>query len=311
MIDFSKLTQPYLIAEIGVNHNGDMQVAKKLIDATFACSWNCAKFQKRNPDRCVPDAQKGLPRDTPWGRMTYLEYRRRLEFGGSEYGLIDRYCAAKPVAWTASVWDLDSLEFLMGYDLPFLKVPSAVITDLELVREVAKSGLPVVLSTGMSSLDEIDRAVECVARHGRQLVLMHCNSSYPARLQDLNLSCIPRMRERYRCIVGYSGHEYGLDPTTIAVALGARVVERHVTLDRFMWGTDQLASVEPQGMDKLFKQVRSMDAMLGDGVKRIYESEIPIREKLRRRAEPPAGAAEGPAEAVHSGLIQLSRMTGD
>lgn len=306
MMDFSRLTTPYLIAEIGVNHNGDLQIAKKLIDATFACSWNCAKFQKRNPEKCVPAAQKTLPRDTPWGRMTYLEYRYRLEFGKPEYDLIDGYCAAKPLAWTASVWDLDSLEFLAQYNVPFLKLPSAVITDLDLVREAAATGLPLVLSTGMSSVEEVDAAVECAARHGRQFVVMHCNSSYPARLEDLNLNCIPKLRERYGCVVGYSGHEYGLDSTTVAVALGARVIERHVTLDRFLWGTDQLSSVEPQGMDKLFKQIRTVDAMLGDGVKRIYASEIPIREKLRRPVEAAADRVNEDAD-----LVKLSRLVGD
>jgi len=280
--NFNALDKIYLIAEVGINHNGEMAIARKLIDAAFSCSWDCVKFQKRNPDKAVPDSQKQILRDTPWGRLTYLEYKKRIEFGKAEYDSIRQYCAEKPLAWTASVWDFDSLEFMMQYDLPFLKVPSAMITDLELVNEVARAGLPVILSTGMSTLEEIDDAVECVMRSASQLVLMHCNSSYPANVIELNLRCIPMYRDRYKCVVGYSGHEYGLDSTTVAAALGAMVIERHITLDRTMWGTDHGSSVEPQGMDKLYKQVRLLPQMLGDGVKRVYASEIPIRHKLRQ-----------------------------
>ena len=282
MVDFNSVAAPYLIAEIGINHNGDLQIAKRLIDAAFACSWNCVKFQKRNPDKAVPEAQKHQPKLTPWGMMTYLEYKHRLEFSDGDYDYLDTYCRSKPIDWTASPWDQDSLDFLTRYELPFIKIPSALLTDQELLVRAAKTGLPVVLSTGLSTLAEIDDAVAVLERDASQYVLMHCNSSYPADLRELNLRMIPKLKERYGCIVGYSGHEYGLDSTTIAVALGAAVVERHITLDHSMWGTDQSSSVEPQGMDKLYKQTHAVSTILGDGEKKVYDSELAIRTKLRR-----------------------------
>ena len=281
MIDFKKLTKPYLIAEIGINHNGDLQTAKKLIDATFACSWDCVKFQKKNPDLCVPENQKNKEKDTPWGRMSYLEYKHKLEFGKKEYNYIDKYCREKPIDWTVSVWDTDSLDFSRQFDLPFLKVPSAHLTNHKLLKQVCQAGLPVIISTGMSVLKEIDEAVKILKKHACQFVLMHCNSSYPAKLDELNLSMIPKLKERYKCIIGYSGHEYGLDSTTVAVALGAKVIERHITLDHTMWGTDHSSSVETQGMDKLFKQISSVYKIMGDGNKRLYEDEKAVKLKLR------------------------------
>jgi len=281
MIDFNSLKKPYLIAEVGINHNGDMQIAKKLIDASFACSWDCVKFQKRNPDVCVPENQKSIKRHTPWGEMTYLEYRYRVEFSKKEYNYIDAYCKEKPIDWTLSVWDKDSLDFALQYQLPFLKVPSAHLMNLDLLEEMARTGLPVILSTGMSTLEELDQAVDVLKNYATQYVLLHCNSSYPAKLDDLNLRMIPFLKERYKCVVGYSGHEYGLDSTTVAVAMGAQVVERHVTIDHTMWGTDQASSVEVQGMDKLYKQIMSVGRILGDGVKKVSDSEQAVRAKLR------------------------------
>ena len=280
-VDFKNLESPYLIAEIGINHNGDMQIAKKLLDATFACSWNCAKFQKRNPDVCVPEAQKTQKKATPWGEMTYLEYKHRIEFGKKEYDYIDSYCKEKPLDWSLSVWDIDSLNFAAQYDLPYIKIPSAHLTHYDLLKEACMLDLPIVLSTGMSTWEEIDKAVAILEKEAPQYVLMHCNSSYPAKINELNLMMIPTLIERYKCVVGYSGHEYGLDSTTVAVSLGARVVERHITLDHTMWGTDHSSSVEVQGMDKLYKQIRSVSAILGDGEKRLFESEKDIRKKLR------------------------------
>lgn len=279
--DFNKLKRPYLIAEIGINHNGDLQIAKRLIDGTFACSWDCVKFQKRNPDKCVPEEQKYIKRQTPWGEMTYLEYKKRMEFGKNEYDYIDRYCKGKPLDWTLSIWDNDSLEFAQQYDLPFLKIPSAHLSNLELLKRAGQTGIPVILSTGMSTQAELDHAVEILAKYASQYVLMHCNSSYPARLDELNLKIIPKMIERYGCVIGYSGHEFGLDPTTVAVSLGAMVIERHITIDHTMWGTDQSSSVEIQGMDKLFKQVNSVHQILGDGEKKLFDGEIAVRKKLR------------------------------
>jgi len=281
MIDFKKLKKPYLIAEIGINHNGDLQIAKKLIDTTFACSWDCAKFQKRNPDICVPEKQKSVMRDTPWGKMTYLEYKHKIEFGKKEYDYIDRYCGEKPLDWSLSVWDIDSLNFAMQYDLPFIKLPSAHLTNQELLKETAKTGQPIIISTGMSTIDEIDMAVGILDKHASQYVLMHCNSSYPAKPEELNLNVIPKLKARYNCVVGYSGHEYGLDSTTVAVSLGAMVVERHITLDHTLWGTDHASSVEIQGMDKLYKQINSVGKIMGDGRKRIFDGEKEVREKLR------------------------------
>ena len=281
MLDFKNLKKPYLIAEIGINHNGDLQIAKKLIDAAHACSWDCVKFQKRNPDLAVPPEQKGQPKETPWGTMTYLDYKHRMEFGKKEYDQIHRYCSHKPIPWTASIWDLDSLAFMKQYNVPFLKIPSALLTNSQLLKTAAKTGKPIILSTGMSTLKEIDTAVAVLKNNAKQFVLMHCNSSYPAKLPELNLRAIPMLKKRYRCEVGYSSHAYGLVYDNVAVALGARVVERHITLDHDMWGTDHSSSVEPQGMDKLYHQLRDVMAVLGDGKKRIYDSEIPIRKKLR------------------------------
>ncbi|MEW5895585.1 MAG: N-acetylneuraminate synthase family protein [Candidatus Omnitrophota bacterium] len=278
---FSELKSLYLIAEIGINHNGDMQIAKKLIDATHACSWHCVKFQKRNPDVCVPEDQKNVMRDTPWGRMTYLEYKYRMEFGKEEYDYIDKYCREKPISWTASVWDMDSLGFLLNYDVPFIKIPSAHLTNKEMLEACGKSGKSIILSTGMSTLDEIDSAVDLLRKLDVDFLLMHTNSSYPTPTNELNLNCIKTLRERYGCEIGYSGHEYGLEPTVFAAVLGAKVIERHITLDHEMWGTDQKASIAPMGMDMLYKRIRDVSAILGDGLKRVTESEISVIQRLR------------------------------
>lgn len=281
MLNFKNIKEPYLIAEIGINHNGDLGIAKKLIDSAFACSWNCVKFQKKDPNVCVPENQKNIIKDTPWGRMTYLEYKHKLELGDKEYDYVERYCAEKPISWAASVWDLKSLRFIRDHDVVFIKIPSAKITDIELVEDSAKSKLPIILSTGMSTFKEIDHAVDIMRKHTSNFALMHTNSSYPAKVEDLNLSCINTLKERYDCVVGYSGHEYGLEPTACAVVLGALIIERHITLDHNMWGTDQQASVEPMGMDMLYKRVRDIKKSLGDGVKKVTESEIAVRSKLR------------------------------
>lgn len=272
----------FMIAEIGLNHNGSIEIAKKLIDAAFACNWQCVKFQKRTPEICVPENQKNVMRDTPWGKMNYLEYRYRVEFNDKEYSYIDKYCKEKPIYWTASVWDIPSLNFLLKYDVPFIKIPSAKLTEEELVREVAKSGKPVLLSTGMSTIEEIDNAVEIMEKHANgDYALMHTNSSYPAPIEELNLLVINFLKERYKCIVGYSGHEYDLEPTVIAVALGASLVERHVTLNHNMWGSDHFASLEVHGMDMLLKRINNISSILGDGIKKLTDNELEVRKKLR------------------------------
>jgi len=268
-----------LIAEIGINHNSDLQIAKRLIDAVFATGWDVVKFQKKVPAKCVPESQKGILKDTPWGRMTYLEYKEKMEFGISDYDTIDRYCREKPLPWTASVWDRDSLAFIMNYDVPFIKIPSAKITDAGLLEAAAETGKRVILSTGMSTMEEIDAAVDIL--RDTDYAILHTNSVYPSPVEDLNLRAIPVLKARYGCTVGYSGHEYGLEPTVIAIALGAEIIERHITLDHNMWGTDQAASLEIHAMDMLKKRITEVQASLGDGVKTITAGEMKIREKLR------------------------------
>lgn len=277
------MERPYLIAEIGINHNGDIGIAKRLLDATFACQWDCAKFQKREPDIAVPENQKSVMRDTPWGRMTYLEYKHHVEFGKEQYDYIDRYCREKPIDWTASPWDIPSLRFLLQYDIPFIKIASATITNDDLLMEACKSGKPVVMSTGMSTYEEIDHAVELLEKYADgNYILMHTNSCYPAAYEDLNLKMINTLSERYGCLVGYSGHEQDLHPTVAAAVMGAVIIERHVTVCHEMWGTDQAASLEVSGMALLRGRVESIRLMFGDGKKKLSEKELIVREKLRK-----------------------------
>lgn len=282
MINFKDFKKPYLIAEIGINHNGDLQIAKRLIDAAFACGWDCVKFQKRTPDICVPELQKNVEKDTPWGKMTYLDYKKRMEFGKKEFDYIDKYCKEKPIDWTVSVWDMPSLEFISFYDVPFIKIPSAKITEKDLLVAAAKTGKPIIISTGMSTLEEIDQAVGILEEHasGRYL-LMHCNAAYPAPYKELNINCIKTLQQRYKCPIGYSGHEYDLEPSVFSVILGAKVVERHITIDHEMWGTDQAASLEVTGMDILRNRIEAIPVILGSEKKEITESEMLIRKKLR------------------------------
>lgn len=271
-----------MIAEIGVNHNGSIDIAKKLIDAAFACNWHCVKFQKRTPNLCVPEKQKNVLRETPWGKIPYLEYRYKVEFGHEEYSYIDKYCREKPILWIASVWDIPSLEFILDYDVPFIKVASAKLTDIELLKAVSQSGKPIIMSTGMSLIEEIDEAVNVLEKYSSgNYILMHTNSAYPAPIEDVNLHVIEFLRDRYDCIVGYSGHEYDLEPSMIAVYLGAKVIERHITLSHQMWGSDQAASLEVHGMDLLQKRIKNISVMMGDGIKRVTQKELESREKLR------------------------------
>lgn len=275
------MAKTYIIAEIGINHNGSLEIAKKLIDVASMAGCNAVKFQKRNPDVCVPEHQKGVMRQTPWGEMTYLDYKHRVEFGKEEYDEIDAYCKSRQISWSASPWDLDSLEFLMQYDIPFIKIPSAMLTNESLMKATIQKGKRIIFSTGMSTLNEIDEAVKWVTDAKADFALLHCNSTYPAPLEDLNLACIPMLKERYGCEVGYSGHEFRLGTSVSVIYLGATIVERHITLDRTMWGSDHLSSIEPQGLIKLVKGIRELEIALGDGVKRLTEGEIPIRKKLR------------------------------
>ena len=271
----------YIIAEIGINHNGDVSLAKELVDVASETGCDAVKFQKREPDICVPEEQKLLLRETPWGTMTYLDYKKRIEFGEVEYDEIDRYCMLKGIDWSASAWDLPSQKFLQKYKRAFNKIASAMITNLELLNEVANERLLTYISTGMSTLEQIDTAVDIFKSKGTPFEIMHSVSTYPARDEDLNLQVIQTLRNRYNVPVGYSGHEPTVSPSIVAAALGASVIERHITTNRSNWGTDQSASLEPAGLRFLVGAVRKVPTILGDGVKRVLPEEELIAKKLR------------------------------
>jgi N-acetylneuraminate synthase len=270
----------YIVAEIGINHNGDLEIAKRLIDAAVDAGVNAVKFQKRTPELCVPDDQKGLMRDTPWGYISYLDYRYRMEFDYDEYSEIDQYCRQNNVDWFASAWDEGSVDFLEQFAPVCYKIPSACLTDHDLLRQLRKTGRPLILSTGMSTMEQISQAVDLLDQDN--LLITHATSTYPCDPVELNLKMIHTLRDTFRCPIGYSGHEVGLIPSVVAVALGACLVERHITLDRAMWGSDQAASVEPGGFDRLVKYIRVTELSVGDGEKQVYESELPSLRKLRR-----------------------------
>ncbi len=271
----------YIVAEIGINHNGDLEIAKAMIDAAVHAGVDAVKFQKRTPEICTPPEQQKQMRETPWGYITYLEYRYKVEFGLEEYREIDRYCREKGVSWFASVWDEPSVDFMEQFDTIAYKIPSAALTDHNLLRYVRRTGRPIILSTGMSTMDQIRRAVDVLGTEN--LILTHCTSTYPCDPEELNLRMIQTLRDEFPDVpIGYSGHEVGLVTSVVAVALGACLVERHLTLDRAMWGSDQAASVEPGGFERLVKYIRVTEAALGDGIKRVYESEKPSLRKLRR-----------------------------
>lgn len=270
----------FVIAEIGINHNGDLAIAKKLIDVAHLAGCDAVKFQKRDPELCVPPAQRNVVRETPWGLMTYMEYRQRVEFGQAEYSAIDAYCREKGILWFASPWDIPSVDFLERFNPVCHKIASACLTDLELLRRVAATGRPVILSSGMSTPEQIRAAAALFAPE--RLVLAHTTSTYPCKPEELNLRVIPAMKAEYGVPVGYSGHEVGLQTTCAAVVLGACLVERHITLDRAMWGSDHAASIEPSGIMRLVRDIRVIEAALGDGRKRVYESEQPLIKRLRR-----------------------------
>lgn len=270
----------YVIGEIGINHNGDIEVAKKIMLAAKTAGVNAVKFQKRTPELCVPEHQRGQMRDTPWGYISYLDYRYKVEFEREGYDEIDRYARELGIDWFASSWDIPSLEFIERYNPPTHKLPSALLTDHALLRAYRATGKPLIISTGMSTIDEIKSAMAVIGEEN--LILCHTTSSYPCPSEELNLRMIPSLRNMYHCPIGYSGHEVGLVTTAVAVAMGACLVERHITLDRAMWGTDQSASVEPQGLTQLVKWLRVTEKALGDGVKQVYESEKPSLAKMRR-----------------------------
>jgi len=278
----SKEATPYFIAEIGINHNGDMNVVKKLIDAANATNWDCVKFQKRVPELSVPEHQKNILRETPWGLITYLDYKKRIEFDRNEYDEIDIYCKAKPIDWSASPWDMPSVEFLEKYSLPFIKIASALNANNDLLKRCCEIKIPLIISTGMSTLEELDKTVELLEQYSNgEYILLHTNSSYPAKNEELNLRMIETLKHRYNCLIGYSGHEQNLEPSVIASTLGAVIIERHVTLSHDMWGTDQKASLEVNAMYLLRNRIIGVIDALGDGVKNLSEDELLVRQKLR------------------------------
>src|SRR4030043_571315 len=270
----------YIVAEIGINHNGSVEIAKSLIDVAVKNGVDAVKFQKRTPELCVPTDQQKHMRETPWGYITYLEYRYKVEFGVNEYREIDRYCKQKNIPWFASVWDEPSVDFLQQFNPLCYKIPSASLTDNNLLLHARRTGMPVILSTGMSTMEQIKQAVEVIG--GENLLITHATSTYPCDPEELNLKMIRTLTETFSCPIGYSGHEVGLIPTVVAVSMGACMVERHITLDRAMWGSDQAASVEPGGIERLVKYIRVTEQSLGDGVKRVYESELSSLRRLRR-----------------------------
>jgi N-acetylneuraminate synthase len=269
----------YVVAEIGINHNGSLDLARKLISASLLAGCDAVKFQKRTVDVVYTPAELAAPRENPFG-PTNGDLKRGLEFGRDQYREIDAYCRQHQIPWFASCWDEASVDFIAAFDPPAYKIASASLTDDNLLRHHRRQPKPIILSTGMSTIEQIDHAVEVLGT--KDLVILHCTSTYPGKPEELNLRAMETLRERYRVPVGYSGHEVGLGTTLAAAARGAVMIERHVTLDRAMWGSDQAASVEPHGMARLVRDIRTVEMALGDGKKRVYDSEIPIQKKLRR-----------------------------
>ena len=270
----------YFIGEVGINHNGDLELAKKIILAAKNAGFSAVKFQKRNPELSTPENMKSKFRETPWGEMTYLEYKYKIEFEKKEYDEISKYCKELEIDWFASCWDLDSLDFLLNYEPPVLKIASAKITDKVLLESHASSGLPIIMSTGMSTMDEIDKAYEILKNN--PLAILHTTSTYPCPPEELNLNMIETLSEIYpENPIGYSGHESGLSTSIAAAVLGAKIIERHITIDRSLWGTDQSASLGPDGMNRLVGSVNKIMLSLGTGQKKVFDSELPIRDKLR------------------------------
>lgn len=271
----------FTIGEIGINHNGSVENARRLIEGAKKAGCDAVKFQKRTPEKCTPRDQWDLERDTPWGRMTYLQYRHKVELGVDEYAAIDRWCKELDIMWFVSAWDEESVDFTERFEPPAYKAASASLTDHALLKKMKSTGRPLIISTGMSTMAEIEGAVEAIGSDN--LLIAHSTSAYPCAVGELNLRMIHTLKARWPEVpIGYSGHETGLVPTMAAVAIGATFVERHITLDRAMWGSDQAASVELVGLERLISGIRDIEAALGDGEKRVYESELGARKKLRR-----------------------------
>lgn len=269
----------YVVAEIGINHNGDLDLAKRLISVAVAAGCDAVKFQKRTVDVVYSADELLRPRESPFG-TTNGDLKHGLELDYYDYQEIDAYCRASKIAWFASAWDEKSVDFIERFNVPCYKIASASLTDDNLLRHTRATGKPIVLSTGMSTLEQIDHAVEVLGKDN--LILLHACSTYPAFYEELNLRAIPIMRERYGVPVGYSGHETGIASTVAAAVMGACFVERHITMDRAMWGSDHAASLEPNGISRVVRDIRLVEQSMGDGVKRVFEREQPIIKKLRR-----------------------------
>jgi N-acetylneuraminate synthase len=269
----------YIVAEIGINHNGDVEIAKMLIDVALQAGCNAVKFQKRTVDVVYTKEELSKPRESPFGE-TNGDLKYGLEFGKEQYDQIDQFCREKGIPWFVSPWDEASVDFIEQYDTPCYKIASACLTDDGLLMYIRSKGRPIILSTGMSTWEQVDRAVDILGKDN--LILLHTCSVYPAYYNELNLKVIPVLKQRYGIPVGYSGHETGLPSSSAAVALGACLIERHITLDRSMWGSDQAASLEPNGITRLVRDIRLIETAMGDGIKTIVEREVPILQKLRR-----------------------------
>lgn len=271
----------FIVAEIGINHNGDIDLAKRLISLAVAAGCDAVKFQKRTPEICVPASQRNIMRETPWGYISYMDYRQKVEFGLPEYQEINSYCKKQAIVWFASCWDNPSVDFIQAFDVPCYKIASATMNNDDLLRHTRNTGKPIILSTGMSTLADVDHAVDTLGKS--DLVILHAVSTYPADYSELNLRAIVTLKDRYGVPVGYSGHETGIASTVAAVALGANVVERHITMDRAMWGSDQAASLEPNGITRLVRDIRLIERSMGTGEKKIVERELPIIARLKRK----------------------------
>jgi len=271
----------FIIAEIGINHNGSYALTKELIKGAKFAGCDAVKFQKRTPELCVPKDQWDIERETPWGRMSYIDYRHKVELNFEDYCRIDEYSKKENIVWFASCWDEESVDFIDQFDVPLFKAASASLTDISLLNKKRETGKPLMISTGMSTIEEINSTVKIIGT--KDLLIAHSTSAYPCKLEELNLKVIRTLKQIYPEVpIGYSGHETGLSPSWAAVAIGAVFLERHITLDRAMWGTDQAASVEIGGFKRLVENIRDVEKALGDGVKRVYESEMSSRKKLRR-----------------------------
>ncbi|MBM15538.1 MAG: N-acetylneuraminate synthase [Nitrospina sp.] len=271
----------FITAEIGINHNGDLEIAKKLIDVAKNAGCDAVKFQKRTIDKVYTKEVLESPRDSPWGTTTRHQ-KEGLEFGEKEYSSIEQYCKERKIEWFASSWDIDSQLFLRKFSLNYNKVASAMLTNHELLNTIAEERKHTFISTGMSEIGQIKSAVDIFKKNNCPYELQHSNSSYPMKIEEANLRCIETLRNEFNCNVGYSGHEaLGYLICVCAVMFGATSIERHITLDRTMYGSDQAASLEPQGLERLVRDIRRIDNILGDGVKRVWPSEIPVMKKLR------------------------------